>query len=72
MRRFGSRAKRSAVDMSTALFVGPAIGFFGTWLSAEALLAARPHPLHWGAAFAGGAFGWMAAKMFYRSRRTGA
>ena len=70
MTRGRSRHKHSAGRAATAMFLGPVIGFFGAWLSAEALLAARPHPLHWGAAFVGAAGGWVAVRAFDWFRKT--
>jgi hypothetical protein len=65
MPRGKRRRKHSASQAPTAVFLAPAIGFFGFWLPAEGLLATRPHPLHWGVAFIGAAAGWVAAKAYY-------
>lgn len=63
------RHKHSGDQMPAGAFLAVAMVFFAAWLSAEALLATRPHPLHWGVAAGGAAAGWLATKVFYRWRR---
>lgn len=53
------RRNRPPTDDSAAGFLAAAGGFFAAYLTAEALLADRMHPLHWVIAAAGACAGWL-------------
>ena len=56
------RRKPEPTDPLSVALLAAAIGFLAAYLAAEALLADRMHPLHWGAAAAGAFIGWL---LFY-------
>ncbi len=50
--------ERDWLPMSS--FLGIMAGFLGAYLIAEAAFFARPHPVHWAVAAAGGGLGYVA------------
>jgi len=57
------RHRPAPIDPSSATLLAVAIGFLVAYLAAEALLADRMHPLHWGVAAAGALVAWLVVTM---------